>query len=460
MDTIERQQIDDRVLDFFESLFTRIFSDRFETEIQQRRKSREVIRQIDAAADAASQSLSRFFASQGMELATVELILNQLANLAHRLKLEDVSLSNMPPETLVAELLPKLPPPPELVRETKDAEYRLVLHSVVQVLMLVGPVMTEWSKLAFATTFEVPKRVVSLLNQITEQLTAFGSVQRDQVDENYELYFRDYLMQRFHRVEVGTVKMTSNLAVDLRTLFVMPRVLLRDSSSGFPAKDAESEACELMNLSAARDLLKQHGPFHFGETQSDTDDNNKEEQSRSALDQVIGAERSVIIGLPGSGKSTFLEWLQLKIASAEETMIVDDRQAIPLLLRVRQLDAKNFPQGAELIVAATGSKDTAAVMPPAWMDRQMISGRVLLMLDGLDETSPELRDRQLFPWLKRLIESYPKCRYIVSSRPVGYPAGELRSLGFVEADLLDFNQTQVAESMSLVYRGKTGSGRI
>ncbi len=39
-----------------------------------------------------------------------------------------------------------------------------------------------------------------------------------------ELSYRDY--QRFHRVEAGTGRMTTNLDVDLRELFVMPRVLL------------------------------------------------------------------------------------------------------------------------------------------------------------------------------------------------------------------------------------------
>ncbi|WP_176722345.1 hypothetical protein [Candidatus Thiosymbion oneisti] len=43
-------------------------------------------------------------------------------------------------------------------------------------------------------------------------------------DERYELTYRDYLMQRFHRVEAGMVKMTTNLNVDLQELFVMPRV--------------------------------------------------------------------------------------------------------------------------------------------------------------------------------------------------------------------------------------------
>src|SRR5208337_2850366 len=56
-----------------------------------------------------------------------------------------------------------------------------------------------------------------------------------------------------------------------------------------------------------------------------------------------------------------------------------------------------------------------------WIERQMKKGRVILMLDGLDETEPDLRDRHVLPWLQELCRRYPTCRYLVSSRPVGYP---------------------------------------
>ena len=89
--------------------------------------------------------------------------------------------------------------------------------------------------------------------------------------------------------------------------------------------------------------------------------------------------RNVIIGTPGSGKSTFLEWLQVNLAAVEEELVMAGQQAIPLLLRVRQLDPRNLPLGAALIEKATASKDRTTLMPDGWIDRQMEDGRVLLM---------------------------------------------------------------------------------
>ena len=149
--------------------------------------------------------------------------------------------------------------------------------------------------------------------------------------------------------------------------------------------------------------------------------------------------------MPGAGKSTFLEWLQLKLASAEEELVMHGQQAIPLLLRLRNLDPRDLPHGAALIEKATASKDRATLMPHAWIERQMRTGRVILMVDGLDETEPHLRDKHVLPWLQDLCQTYPACRYIVSSRPVGYPPGALRPLRFVECDLLDFRETEIAQ---------------
>jgi len=84
-------------------------------------------------------------------------------------------------------------------------------------------------------------------------------------------------------------------------------------------------------------------------------------------------------------------------------------------------------------------------MPRGWIDRVMKAGRVLFLLDGLDETEPGLRDQRLIPWLSELIRGFPESHYVVSSRAVGYPPGLLRSLEFAECDLLDFDSLEMAE---------------
>jgi hypothetical protein len=163
------------------------------------------------------------------------------------------------------------------------------------------------------------------------------------------------------------------------------------------------------------------------------------------LKQVRRSARNVIVGAPGSGKSTFLEWLQLKVASAEQEFVIAGQQGIPLLLRVRWLDPTSLPTGSAMIEKATGSKDFAALMPFGWLDRQMSRGAVIFMLDGLDEVEPNVRDTYLLPWFTTIVGRYPMCAFIVSSRPVGYVASALSKLSFCECELLDFTEPQITE---------------
>src|SRR5262249_36775166 len=157
---------------------------------------------------------------------------------------------------LVAEILPKVPCRRGDEEPAVGAIYREAIHSVIQVLLLVGPVMAEWQKLRFSTTFELPRRVVGRLNQISEPLGVLGRSRSEALDESYELTCRDFLLQRFHRIEAGAVRMTTNLAVDLAELFVMPRVRRRAQISGGSPIGAQDPSA-LMDLSAARLIFAQ-----------------------------------------------------------------------------------------------------------------------------------------------------------------------------------------------------------
>ncbi|MFL6211878.1 MAG: NACHT domain-containing protein [Pyrinomonadaceae bacterium] len=428
--------IEDQVIDYYYALFERIFSDPFSALITERLRRDAVLRQVQESAAAASQSLTRFFRNEQLTTQQVAAILTGFGKLADLLKLADIANPNVTPESVVENLLPRIPCPPKLKKEA--AVYRVALHSLVQVLMLVGPVMAEWRRLNFSSTFELPRRVVSRLNQISEQMAALGRAGPTAADERFELTYRDHLLQRFHRVEAGTVRMTTNLDVDLRELFVMPRVLERPRVK---TDDGTLDLAALMNLAAARKFF---GVATVARDKGDDKKAQEAERGVPAVEQIKRSPRNVVVGAPGGGKSTFLEWLQLMLGSVELEHVMGGEQALPLLLRMRQLDAKRLPRNAELIARAMLSRDRAALMPDGWVERQMRAGRVLFMFDGLDETDPKLRDRYVIPWLTELCAEYKDCQFLISSRPVGYEPGALSKLDFAECDLLDFAEPEVA----------------
>lgn len=426
----------EQVVDFYHILFAQIFSAPFRELISNPLERNAVTRLVDELADAASQSLTLFFDNRRLSMAEVAVILDILSALGRLLKLEDVAQPGVPPETVIKKRLGALARPEGSREDGFDAVYRLALQSVLENLLLIGPVLSKWQKFNFSRTYEPPRRIIERLNQNIAGLGAGQAAGQGTQDELYELDHRNYLLQRFERVEAGTVQMTTNM-VDLQALFVMPRVQPRPQRAR-PDDGEPLDMSEIMNLAAARKFFGA-----VAERALKAEPKGKKDAGVLAFKQVEKHQRTVVVGVPGSGKSTFLEWLQLSVAVARVTFVAGEGQAIPLLLRVRELDAKRLPLGAGLIEAATGSEDRAALMPEGWLDRQMKKGRVLFMLDGLDETDPKTRDKYLIPWLAKMCEDYPDCRYLASSRPAGYPPGTLRKLKFAECDLLDFNEPEI-----------------
>jgi len=191
------QSVQDQVIDFYYTLFDEIFSIPFKARIKDRLKRDAVIREVQGSAGAASQSLTRFFLNERLGKKDVMRILRGLNKLSEVLKLSDISNPNVTPESLVEELLTgKLVCPEAISKAGGGALYRVALHSVMQVLMLVGPVMAEWQRLTFASTFELPRRVANRLNQVSDQLDVLARSGEAAADERYELTYRDYLHQQ------------------------------------------------------------------------------------------------------------------------------------------------------------------------------------------------------------------------------------------------------------------------
>ena len=441
----------DQMMDFYDDLFQSLFATPFNADLSNRRKRNDVSRRVSALADAASQSTIRMLTNQRMSEPDVERLCQGLQPLPTLTNHEELSQTQGTTQSLVDRLMRQLPDLQSASEQRMVDVYRAALYSILQSLLLIAPVLREWRNHGFPTTYDPLERVLRQLNDISEgmdvQAHMLHTAQTETGDEEYELTYRDYLVQRFYQIEAGTLRITTNLAVDIRDLFVMPYVQERPRSKESSELDSPHE---LMLLEQARQQFGTDATTRLSD--SDHDSDSGVVVSSPALAQVLNHPLNILIGAPGSGKSTFLEWLQLSLAfpglsrTNPGVVLLDThgaQQVIPLLLRVRQLNPDALPDVNHLVESAIASQGVAALMPEGWIERQMTQGRILFMLDGVDEVAPEKRDAQLFPWFKDLIEAYPTCRYLVSSRPTGYPAGTLSQLGFRECDIQDFDAERI-----------------
>jgi formylglycine-generating enzyme required for sulfatase activity len=172
--------------------------------------------------------------------------------------------------------------------------------------------------------------------------------------------------------------------------------------------------------------------------------------------------RLVIIGDPGSGKTTLLSYLALTYARTlrDHIDLVKDRlglsetENLPILLPLRDL-------GRHLLEKHPNpGKDGPALLldylleyyqsqeidlPADFFSVYLEKGKATLLLDGMDEVAdPSLRQR-VARLIEKFSERYPKCRFIVTSREVGYEGAARIGAQFGLAKVRDFSPAEVRQ---------------
>lgn len=151
--------------------------------------------------------------------------------------------------------------------------------------------------------------------------------------------------------------------------------------------------------------------------------------------KIVERERLVVVlGNPGSGKSSLLKYLALRWAHNNEGRI-------PLLIDLREYvndRGRGIPEYFESGCAAF-RLDTREV------DKQLKEGKAVLLFDGLDEIFDNVTRGSMVDEVIALASRYPKAQIIVTSRSFGYEPEKLQNNGFVHATIEDFNDAQVGE---------------
>ena len=205
----------------------------------------------------------------------------------------------------------------------------------------------------------------------------------------------------------------------------------------------------------------------------------RERERLSALAQLDRHPRLVLLGDPGSGKSTFVNFVALclagealgqegaNLALLTEPLPLDegDRQrsdepqpqpwshGVPLPVRVvlRDFAARGLPSAGEPTTAqhlwdfVAAELEAAALGDYALRMRQELHKQGgLLLLDGLDEVpQAENRRAQIKQAVEDFAAAFPRCRIVVTSRTYAYQQQAWRLPDFTEAILAPFGSGQI-----------------
>jgi len=156
---------------------------------------------------------------------------------------------------------------------------------------------------------------------------------------------------------------------------------------------------------------------------------NKRLPVRLRVEEALSERSRVLLrGEAGSGKTTLLRWLAINAARGSFTGdLTAWNGLVPVLVRLRRFSARELPAVGELLDDVAGP--ITGHLPRNWVDRQLSAGSVLLLVDGVDELLPKDRSR-VREWITKLLNSYPRIRVVITSRPAVVGQDWLVEIGF------------------------------
>ncbi|OAI06077.1 hypothetical protein A1353_10360 [Methylomonas methanica] len=158
---------------------------------------------------------------------------------------------------------------------------------------------------------------------------------------------------------------------------------------------------------------------------------------------TVPAFRGLVIGAPGSGKSTWSRWLQ-------KLRLTQNEPRLAMLIRLRELvKQQNIPSYLDLVREAAGTHLRDEVSPITvreWCQ----SGVITLILDGFDEVPPAKRD-SILQWIIDLGSAVENAGVILTSRPLTSTHLDQLSQTWNRWELQPFDEPRVIDYITRWY---------
>ena len=132
--------------------------------------------------------------------------------------------------------------------------------------------------------------------------------------------------------------------------------------------------------------------------------------------------RLVLLGDPGTGKTTLLDYLTwlLTFSGRPSPLIKRFGWILPVPMVLRELDLESVTTFDGLLQAFLRQPVGEPLQEGDYLRDRLAEGRALLMLDGIDELGGKDARLRLREAVFNGIERYPDCLWLLTSRIVGY----------------------------------------
>jgi predicted NACHT family NTPase len=180
-----------------------------------------------------------------------------------------------------------------------------------------------------------------------------------------------------------------------------------------------------------------------------------QQPARKVLEAVANSQRAVILGDPGSGKSSLLQYLALEWVEGKT-------EKLPLLIELREFAINPSANFLEFLHRGRG---VDWQFDQQQLHQHLLEFPTLVMFDGLDEvfvggaSLSENRATQstVIDDIIRFSQQYPKAQVLVTSRIIGYNPDRLQHSGFRHFTIQSLDTDEIHEFIDRWYDLSMGS---
>lgn len=166
------------------------------------------------------------------------------------------------------------------------------------------------------------------------------------------------------------------------------------------------------------------------------------------LEAVISSQRAVILGDPGSGKSSLLQYLVLEWVEGKI-------KKLPLLIELRKFALTPTANFLEFLHSSWGADWQ---FDQKQLHQHLLEYPTLVMFDGLDEVFDRATQSTVIDDIIRFSQQYPNAQILVTSRIIGYNPDRLQQSEFRHFTIQSLGTDEIHEFIDRWYDLSMGSG--